>query len=72
MLARAWRQKPDRLLVNTCSFDHPAALPMYLRAGFTLIEHVERLFRDPRLTGTLPRHAAPHVPLALPLAAADG
>ncbi len=65
VVARAWRSQPRRLLVNTCTFDHPAALPLYLRAGFTLVEHVERTFRDPRLTGTLPRHAAPHIPLAV-------
>ncbi|MEI6559781.1 MAG: GNAT family N-acetyltransferase [Rhodospirillaceae bacterium] len=65
-VARAWKSRPHRLLVNTCSFDHPAALPMYQRAGFTLVEHVHRCFHDPRLTGILPRDAAPHVPLAEP------
>ena len=63
VVARAWKHRPRRLLVNTCSFDHPAALPLYLKSGFTPVEHVARRFRDPRLTGILPRHAAPHVPL---------
>ncbi len=64
VLGRAWKSQPLRLLVNTCSFDHPAALPMYLRAGFVFDELVERTFLDPRLTGVLPLTAAPHIPLA--------
>ncbi len=64
-IAHAWNRHPGRLLVNTCTLDHPAAMPLYLRAGFTLIEHVVRDFPDPRLSGVLPRHAAPHVPLAV-------
>ncbi|MEI7606366.1 MAG: GNAT family N-acetyltransferase [Rhodospirillaceae bacterium] len=63
---RAWKSRPRHLLVNTCSFDHPAALPLYRRAGFTVVEHVERTFRDPRLAGILPLGAAPHIPLAAP------
>ena len=65
IVARAWKSRPRHLLVTTCTFDHPAALPLYLREGFTLVERVERSFFDPRLTGLLPRHAAPQVPLAL-------
>jgi len=30
----AWRHQPARLTVNTCTFDHPKALPMYQRFGF--------------------------------------
>ena len=29
-----WQKKPDRILVNTCTLDHPKALPMYQRMGF--------------------------------------
>jgi GNAT superfamily N-acetyltransferase len=50
--------------VNTCTFDHPKALPLYQRAGFQPIRRDTRLVDDPRLTGVLPRHAAPHIPLA--------
>ena len=63
-VARGWAGGPRRLLVNTCSFDHPAALPLYRRFGFDLVEEVVRLVRDPRLTGLLPMSAAPHIPLA--------
>ena len=72
VIARAWRSRPLRLLVNTCGFDHPAALPLYLGAGFVPVERVERRFRDPRLTGALPRHAAPQVPLARSSGGGDG
>ncbi|MEI8393740.1 MAG: GNAT family N-acetyltransferase [Rhodospirillaceae bacterium] len=58
---RAQAQHPRRLLVNTCSFDHPAALPLYLSAGFTEYDRVERRISDPRLEGILPLTAAPHV-----------
>tara|TARA_R100000005_G_C4987669_1_gene195605 strand:- start:16 stop:576 length:561 start_codon:yes stop_codon:yes gene_type:complete len=30
----AWMKGPERLTVNTCTLDHPKALPMYQRAGF--------------------------------------
>ncbi len=30
----AWSYGPERLIVNTCTLDHPKALSMYQRAGF--------------------------------------
>jgi len=30
----AWKRNPRRVWLHTCSFDHPAALPTYLKAGF--------------------------------------
>lgn len=30
----AWNRGINRLWLHTCDLDHPAALPMYLRAGF--------------------------------------
>ncbi len=63
-LERAWRSVPERVLVNTCTFDHPAALGLYRRAGFVPIDTVHRTTPDPRLLGLLPRDAGPHVPLA--------
>jgi GNAT superfamily N-acetyltransferase len=32
---RAWAMGATRVLLNTCSLDHPAALPNYLARGFT-------------------------------------
>lgn len=29
-----WASKPDRVTVNTCTLDHPAALPLYQKLGF--------------------------------------
>ena len=43
-IRRAWREGVRRLDVNTCTLDHPTALPNYLRAGFR-IARVERLTR---------------------------
>jgi GNAT superfamily N-acetyltransferase len=30
----SWQQKPTRVWLHTCTLDHPAALPNYLRRGF--------------------------------------
>ncbi|MFZ2101589.1 MAG: GNAT family N-acetyltransferase [Oricola sp.] len=29
-----WASKPERVTVNTCTLDHPAALPLYQKLGF--------------------------------------
>jgi GNAT superfamily N-acetyltransferase len=29
-----WSRNPDRVTVNTCTLDHPAALPLYQKLGF--------------------------------------
>jgi GNAT superfamily N-acetyltransferase len=63
-LALAWRPGVGRVHVNTCSLDHPAALPSYLKAGFRPYRRAFESFPDPRLAGLLPRSAAPQVPLA--------
>ncbi|QAY79598.1 GNAT family N-acetyltransferase [Sphingosinicella sp. BN140058] len=63
LLALAWRPGVTRLKVNTCSLDHPAALPAYLRAGFSPRRRAFESFPDPRLLGVLPRDAAPQIPL---------
>ena len=62
-LRLAWREGVDRVHVHTCSLDHPAALPAYLRAGFTPYRRAIERFPDPRLTGILPRDCSPQVPL---------
>jgi len=33
---RAWSYTPRRLWLHTCTTDHPAALPNYLKAGFAI------------------------------------
>ena len=62
-LALAWRPGIGRVRVHTCTLDHPAALPSYLRAGFVARRRAFESFPDPRLTGLLPRDCAPQLPL---------
>ena len=62
-LRRAWAPGIERVQVHTCSLDHPAALPAYLRAGFVARRRAFESFPDPRLAGLLPRDAAPQIPL---------
>jgi GNAT superfamily N-acetyltransferase len=62
-LRLAWAPGVAKLRVHTCSLDHPAALPAYLRAGFVAKRRAFESFPDPRLAGLLPRDAAPQIPL---------
>ena len=62
-MKRAWAPGVELVTVHTCSLDHPAALPAYLRAGFVARGRAFETFPDPRLTGLLPRDAAPQLPL---------
>jgi GNAT superfamily N-acetyltransferase len=59
----AWREGVKRVLVHSCTLDHPAALAAYRRAGFVPYKRAIERFPDPRLAGTLPVEAAPQVPL---------
>ena len=62
-LRLVWREGVEKVTVHTCSLDHPAALPAYLRAGFVATGRAFESFPDPRLAGHLPRDAAPQVPI---------
>jgi GNAT superfamily N-acetyltransferase len=63
-LIRAWARKGvGRVWVHTCTLDHPAAVGFYSRSGFTPTRQQIEVADDPRLTGVLPRDAAPHVPI---------
>ena len=63
-VAAAWRKKPRRLWLHTCSEDHPFAASLYRRVGFRPYRTDTTLIDDPRRTGLLPVTAAPHVPMA--------
>jgi len=60
---RAWSRPIARMWVHTCSYDHPSALRFYIKAGFTPCAVRVEVQVDPRLTGHLPRDAAPQVPV---------
>jgi GNAT superfamily N-acetyltransferase len=62
-LARAWRKDVARVWVHTCTLDHPSALGFYRAQGFVPFKRELETFPDPRLTGHLPRDAAPQVPV---------
>lgn len=62
-IARAWAAPIRRFWVHTCTFDHPAAVGFYQRSGFLPYATMVEVHPDPRLTGHLPRTAAPHVPI---------
>ena len=59
----AWSRPIRRLWVHTCTFDHPGALDFYVRTGFVPYRRQIEVADDPRITGVLPRSAAPQVPL---------
>lgn len=68
-IAAVSRHAPRRMILNTCTLDHPAALDFYRRHGFAVTHSEVEIVDDPRLVGLIRRDAAPHVPLARP---ADG
>lgn len=37
---KAWRHGPSRFWLHTCTKDHPAALPNYLKAGFSIYKEL--------------------------------
>ncbi len=55
-LMTAWEREPEQVTVNTCTLDHPKALPMYQRFGFEVYDQVRVpppwLLGDPILDDT--------------------
>lgn len=47
----AWTGATERLWVHTCDLDHPRALGVYQRAGFTPFDQWVETLPDPRLAG---------------------
>ena len=43
----AWRSGARAITVNTCTADHPRALPAYRRAGFRVLREVPELWEIP-------------------------
>jgi len=65
-IEKAWSRDIARFWLHTCTLDHPNALPFYLRSGFTAYKRQVEIADDPRLDGTLPRDAAPQMPVIAP------
>jgi GNAT superfamily N-acetyltransferase len=65
----AWAEGAERLEVETCTLDHPRALGLYQRAGFSPFRQEVEHRDDPRALGLIPPHVAPQHPFAgiLPL-----
>lgn len=53
-LDEAWQREPERVWLHTCNFDHPKAVAIYQRAGFTPYKQETTVIDDPRETGILP------------------
>jgi GNAT superfamily N-acetyltransferase len=47
----SWALRPARVTVNTCTADHPRALPSYLRAGFQPVRSVQETWDVPDRLG---------------------
>ena len=59
----AWeRPETERLVVRTCTLDHPAALPLYQKCGFAAVRQQTTTIPDPRKNGLLPPDAGPPAP----------
>ena len=46
-----WRRGARGMTVNTCTADHPRALPTYLRAGFEIVRQVREIWSVPNHLG---------------------
>jgi GNAT superfamily N-acetyltransferase len=46
-----WRRGARGMTVNTCTADHPRALPTYLRAGFHIVRQVREVWGVPTNLG---------------------
>lgn len=62
-IRRAFARPVSRVWLHTCTLDHPAAMPLYLGAGFRPYRRAVEIAADPRLGGRLPRSAAPAFPI---------
>ena len=50
-VATAWGMGPRAMTVNTCTADHPRALPNYRRAGFHTVRAVGEVWNVPQRLG---------------------
>ena len=62
-IALASARGVSRLWLHTCTLDHPGAVAFYRKIGFVPYKRAIEITEDPRLDGTMPRHAAAWLPL---------
>ncbi|GLQ77686.1 N-acetyltransferase [Mesorhizobium huakuii] len=62
-LDQAWRLDPGRIWLHTSSIDHHGVIGFYQACGFEPYAAGFEITDDPRIKGTLPRDAAPQIPL---------
>jgi GNAT superfamily N-acetyltransferase len=60
-VSEAFSRGAAEVLVNTCTMDHPAALPLYQRLGFRPIRRENRQLRIPASLA-VPRHIGARMP----------
>ena len=60
-IAEGFSRGAERMIVNTCTLDHPAALPLYQRLGFEPVGREERRLTLPADV-SLPGHIAAAIP----------
>jgi GNAT superfamily N-acetyltransferase len=58
-----WERRPQRIWLHTCTSDHPSALRFYQKMGFVPYKRAIEIADDPRVTGEMPKTAAPHIPI---------
>lgn len=54
----AWRHTTRRVWVHTCNLDHPAALPLYQKGGFTVYDQQRKMIDDPMKAGLFDKAGA--------------
>ncbi|MDP9138920.1 MAG: GNAT family N-acetyltransferase, partial [Pseudomonadota bacterium] len=54
-IAAAWSGSPQRVIVDTCTLDGRAALPLYQRSGFVPYARETRLIQLPDSSAMVPQ-----------------
>ncbi len=68
----AWKDDDvERVTVHACSTDHPRALLVYQRVGFTAYDEVRETIEDPRARGLFPEHVEPSANVEPPSSVGD-
>jgi len=56
-IVTAWSHRPSVVTVNTCTADHPRALPTYQKAGFSIVRRSREIWDVPNRLGlAIPDH----------------